>query len=83
MDITNFMQWFINQVITLFTQIFNLMNSIEFMGTSLLKLILTIVILSTIIPVLFTIIQRKDIQNAVSYNDRVKEKNEREYNKAK
>lgn len=55
MDITEFMTWFLSQVLQLFTKIFNLLDSIQFMGTSLLKVILTILILSVLIPVILTI----------------------------
>ena len=55
MDITEFMTWWLSQVLQLFTKIFNLLDSIQFMGTSLLKVILTILILSVLIPVILTI----------------------------
>ena len=55
MDITDFMIWWLSQVLQLFTKIFNLLDSIQFMGTSLLKVILTILILSVLIPVILTI----------------------------
>lgn len=55
MDITGFMAWWLSQVLQLFTKIFNLLDSIQFMGTSLLKVILTILILSVLIPVILTI----------------------------
>lgn len=55
MDITEFMSWFISQVVTLFTKIFSLLDSVTFSGTSLLKVTLTILILSALIPILLTI----------------------------
>ena len=55
MDITEFMTWWLSQVLQLFTKIFNLLDNIQFMGTSLLKVILTILILSVLIPVILTI----------------------------
>ena len=55
MDITEFMTWWLSQVLQLFTKIFNLLDSIEFMGTSLLRVIVTILILSVLIPVILTI----------------------------
>lgn len=55
MDITEFMTWWLSQVLQLFTKIFNLLDSIQFMGTSLLKVILTILILTVLIPVILTI----------------------------
>ena len=55
MDITEFMTWWFSQVLQLFTKIYNLLDSIQFMGTSLLKVVLTILILSVLIPVILTI----------------------------
>lgn len=69
MDITNFMTWFINQVINLLSYIFNLLNNIKFMGTSLLKVILTVQILAIIIKILLTI-----SENTGGYIERVDKK---------
>lgn len=55
MDITNFMSWFINQVVTMFTSIFNTLDSITFLGTSLLRLMVTLTILVPLIGVVLTI----------------------------
>ena len=55
MDITDFMTWWLSQVLQLFTKTFNLLDSIQFMGTSLLRVIVTILILSVLIPVILTI----------------------------
>ena len=49
-DITSFMTWFLNQVISIFSYVFSTLNSITFMGTSLLKVLLTITILGAILP---------------------------------
>lgn len=57
MDITNFMTWFITQVINMFKTIFTTLDDITFSGTSLLKIIITISILSALIPVLLTIVK--------------------------
>ena len=80
MDISNFMTWFINQVVSIFTWMFNILNSIEFWGTSLLKLIVTITIISAMIPVLLTIGQTG--ASITEYNVKVKEKNKKEREKA-
>lgn len=61
MDISNFMTWFLSQVINIFTYTFNTLNSITFMGTSLLKVILTITILGALLPVLLTISQTQGV----------------------
>lgn len=62
MDITNFMTWFLNQVIRIFTYSYNTLDRITFMGTSLLKVSLTIVILGTLLPVLLTIVNTQGIK---------------------
>lgn len=62
MDITNFMTWFLNQVVNIFTYVFTTLNNITFMGTSLLKVILTITILGAMLPVLLTITQTQGVK---------------------
>ena len=54
-DITEFMTWFLDEIINLFTQIFNILDSITFMGTSLLRVLLFILILGSLIGVILTI----------------------------
>lgn len=72
-DITNFMTWWIEQVVNIFTKTYNILDSITFMGTSLLKVIITISLLSIIIPILLTIPINREIQ--------VKEKTEKKTKK--
>lgn len=55
MDITNFMTWFLEQVVDMFTAIFIILDSIEFLGTSLLRVTLTILVLGSLIGVILTI----------------------------
>lgn len=55
MDITNFITWFLNQVIGMFTKIFNILDSITFLGTSLLRVIVVITILVPLLSVVLTI----------------------------
>lgn len=74
MDITNFMQWFIDQVVSMFTYFFNLLDSITFMGTSLLRVIITISILIPLMSVLLTISKNGGIR--VSKSERVRERSE-------
>ena len=62
MDITNFMTWFLNQVVRIFTYSYNTLDSITFMGTSLLRVSLTILILGTLIPILLTIVNTQGIK---------------------
>ncbi len=74
MDITNFMQWFIDQIVNMFTYFFNLLDSITFMGTSLLRVIITISILIPLMSVLLTISKNGSIR--VSKSERVRERSE-------
>ena len=55
MDITNFMTWFVGQVIVIFTYTYNTLNSITFAGTSLLKVSIGILILGTLLPIIMTL----------------------------
>lgn len=66
MDITNFMSWFINQVVNMFTWFFGILDSITFAGTSLLKVCITVSILGILIPVLLTIAQNFSIKSSPS-----------------
>lgn len=61
MDISNFMSWFITQVVNIFKWFFNLLDSITFGGTSLLKVLVTIVILVPLISVVLTINQNVNV----------------------
>lgn len=62
MDISTFMTWFLNQVVRIFTFTFTTLDSITFMGTSLLKVILTITILGALLPVLLTVVQTQGVK---------------------
>ena len=72
MDITEFMTWFVNQVVTIFTKSFEILNSIEFAGTSLLKVIITITILVPLLGVVLTISANENVVGETS--KRIKEK---------
>ena len=61
MDISNFMSWFITQVFNIFKWFYNLLDSITFGGTSLLKVLVTIVILVPLISVVLTINQNVNV----------------------
>ncbi len=69
MDITNFMSWFVNQVVSIFSWFFNTLDSITFAGTSLLKVSITIVILVPLVGVLLTLTKNSSI--TVSKSERV------------
>lgn len=75
MDITIFMTWFVGQVVRMFTYFFNLLDSITFSGTSLLKVIVTIVILVPLVSVVLTINQNVNVIG--SRSEHVSNKKER------
>lgn len=68
MDISNFISWFLNQVRFIFTWVFSTLDNIQFLGTSLLKFILIIFIISVLIPIILTI--SKSSSSLVSRSER-------------
>lgn len=80
MDITNFMTWFINQVVSIFKKTFNILDSITFSGISLLDLIITIVILTALIGVLITVVQNVGINLQSERSDKSDKKYTKENN---
>lgn len=54
-DITDFMTWFVSSVVDMFSELFSILDSITFAGTSLLRVMLTILILGSLIGVILTI----------------------------
>lgn len=76
-DITSFMQWWIQQVINILTQCFNILQSIEFMGTNLLAVITTIIIIGVALPVLITI-PTSGIETIINTGERVKPQKEKD-----
>lgn len=80
MDITNFIVWFVNQVVNIFTWIFSTLDNIKFLGTSLLGVLTTIMILSVLLPVILTLGQSV---NAIGErSDKIDERRERNAKKA-
>ena len=55
MDITIFINWFINEVVKLFTSIFSILDSIEFSGTSILRFSVSLLVITTLIPIILTL----------------------------
>lgn len=55
MDITNFMTWFVSQVVDIFSWFFGILDSITFAGTSMLKVLITVVILVPLVGVFLTL----------------------------
>lgn len=76
MDISDFMGWFFDQVVTIFSFVYNTLDSITFFNTSLLKVSVTILIFSALIPVLFTIAITHRVNGSKS--ERVKKGNSNE-----
>lgn len=75
MDISNFIIWFITQVVNIFKWFYNLLDSITFCGTSLLKVLVTIVILVPLISVVLTINQNVNVIG--NRSERIRNKKER------
>lgn len=75
MDISNFLSWFITQVVNIFKWFYNLLDSITFGGTSLLKVLVTIVILVPLISVVLTINQNLNVIG--NRSERIRNKKER------
>lgn len=73
-DISGFMVWFINQVVSIFSSCFNLLDSITFAGTSLLKVLITILILIPLLSVVLTLFHNGgSLGYRSGKSDRVKE----------
>ena len=70
MDITAFITFFIDQVVSIFTWFFGILANFKFLGTDLLIVIITISILGALIPVILTISQNFSINS--SRSERVK-----------
>ena len=75
-DISSFMSWFVSQCVSIFSWFFSTLDSIRFSGTSLLKVIFTILILSSLLPVLLTLVSNTD--RVVSRVERYKSKSRKE-----
>ena len=57
-DISTFMTWWLNQVIGIITYCYNVLDSLQFGGTSVLRLILTITIIGALFKVTLVIPQQ-------------------------
>lgn len=76
-DISNFINWFINQFVSIGTQLINIIdNIIIYNNVSLLDLTITIVILGMFLKLILTI-----PQNAMSKAERNVRENKKERNK--
>lgn len=71
-DISDFISWFIGQVVDMFGEIYSILDSITFAGTSLLKVLLTILILGSLLGVILTF--SKSVNFVGSRSEKVKNK---------
>lgn len=78
MDITNFIDWFISQFLSLFTFIFNTLDNITFHGVSLLGYSITLILMGVIIITLTTLPKREKLKTGRSLgkNDNSKSNND-------
>lgn len=53
-DISDFMSWFVSSIVDIFGELFFILDSITFAGTSLLRVLLTILILGSLLGVILT-----------------------------
>lgn len=67
-DITNFMTWWVNNVINIITYCWNTLDSIQFAGTSILRIMIWCTILSALFKITLTI-----PQGITGNSERVKE----------
>lgn len=56
-DITNWMAWWVDEVVYILTACYTMLDSIQFAGTSVLKVILGIMLLSAFLPVILTLLR--------------------------
>lgn len=71
-DITYFISWFIDLFITLFVFVCDTLDSIHFFGTSLLKFICVLVVLSVLLPVILTLGKSSSV--VASRSERIRSK---------
>lgn len=76
-DISNFMTWFVSQVVNIFSFCYSTLASLEFGGTNLLNVLLTIFVLSTLIPILITIVENKGTLSINESKSRIRKEKSR------
>lgn len=81
MDITTGLNNAINIIINLITYTFDKLNSIEFAGITLLEYSITILIISVILPLLFTLVNSSAINSGRNYANERKRIKQRESKK--
>lgn len=61
-NISEFIIWFFNQIINIFTNIFNLLDRIKIANNiSILDISITILIIGTILPIIITLVKSRKI----------------------
>lgn len=55
-DITNFMTWFLTELLKLVSNIYSFLNNITFMGISILDFTITCLIISVVINIMLTLV---------------------------
>lgn len=56
-DITNWMSWWVDEVVYILTACFTMLDNIQFAGTSVLKVIIGVMLLSAFLPVILTLLR--------------------------
>lgn len=80
MDISGFFSWFLDMFIGVITRAFALLDNIKFAGVSLLQFILWCLILSAIIPIIFSVARTQSgsmHRNVEAHNREVKRQQSR------
>lgn len=62
-DITDFLTWFLFELIKLVASIYDFLNNITFMGISILDFTIGCLIISVLINILLTLVKADDIRN--------------------
>ena len=55
-DITDFMTWFLSELLKLVSNIYSFLNNITFMGISILDFTITCLIISVVINIMLTLV---------------------------
>ncbi len=76
MDITAFMNWFLNMFLDIFKFIYDTLDSITFNGISLLKYLVSVLVLFPILTILFTLVTSEKIWDSKSERSKKTSKEE-------
>lgn len=63
MDITRFINWFIDQIVSLVSYFFSLLTLIEFNGTSLLSFIISLIVIGLVLDLLVISARTRRVKN--------------------